>query len=86
MANFATKSGVEGSDRMKINAPLIDLTKAQIIQKGLALNVDYSTTSSCYDPSFNGTPSCKCDSCLLRAKGFAEIGIADPLNLKFGLF
>ena len=86
MANFATKSGVEGSDRMKINAPLIDLTKAQIIQKGLALNVDYSTTSSCYDPSSNGAPCCKCDSCLLRAKGFAEIGIADPLNLKFGLF
>jgi 7-cyano-7-deazaguanine synthase len=86
MANFATKSGVEGSDRMKINAPLIDLTKAQIIQKGLTLNVDYSITSSCYDPSSNGAPCCKCDSCLLRAKGFAEIGIADPLNLKFGLF
>ena len=86
MANLATKSGAEGSDRMKINAPLIDLTKAQIIQKGLALNVDYSTTSSCYDPSPNGIPCCKCDSCFLRAKGFAEVGIADPLNLKLGLF
>jgi 7-cyano-7-deazaguanine synthase len=86
MANLATKSGAEGSDRIKINAPLIDLTKAQIIQKGLELGVDYSTTSSCYDPLSNGAPCCECDSCLLRAKGFAEVGIADPLNLKFGLF
>jgi len=85
MANLATKSAVEGSSRIKIHTPLIHLTKAQIIQRGLELGVDYSTTSSCYDPAPNGAPCGDCDSCLLRAKGFAEVGVVDPLNLKFGL-
>ena len=83
MANLATKSAVEGSHRIKIHTPLIHLTKAQIIQRGLELGVDYSITSSCYDPAPNGAPCGTCDSCQLRAKGFAEIGVVDPLNLKF---
>jgi 7-cyano-7-deazaguanine synthase len=83
MANLATKSAVEGSHRIKIHTPLIHLTKAQIIQRGLELGVDYSITSSCYDPGLNGAPCGTCDSCQLRAKGFAEIGVVDPLNLKF---
>ena len=83
MANLATKSAVEGLHRIKIHTPLIHLTKAQIIQKGLELGVDYSITSSCYDPASNGAPCGKCDSCQLRSKGFAEAGVVDPLNLKF---
>jgi 7-cyano-7-deazaguanine synthase len=83
MANLATKSAVEGSHRIKIHTPLIHLTKAQIIQRGLELGVDYSITSSCYDPAPNGAPCGTCDSCQLRAKGFAEAGVEDPLNLKF---
>jgi 7-cyano-7-deazaguanine synthase len=85
MANLATKAGVEGTQKLKIHAPLIELTKAQIIQKGLELGVDYSITSSCYDPGPDGKPCGQCDSCLLRAKGFAEVGVADPLYVKFGL-
>jgi 7-cyano-7-deazaguanine synthase len=77
MANLATKAGVEGM-RLRIHAPLIDLTKAQIIERGLSLGVDYGLTSSCYDPGPNGEPCGHCDSCLLRAKGFAEAGVADP--------
>jgi 7-cyano-7-deazaguanine synthase len=79
MANLATKAGVEGSQRLKIHTPLIDLTKAQIIARGLALGVDYGWTSSCYDPGPNGEPCGSCDSCVLRAKGFSEAGTADPL-------
>jgi 7-cyano-7-deazaguanine synthase len=76
MANLATKAGVQGN-HMKIRAPLIDLAKAQIIRKGLELGVDYSLTRSCYDP--DGTTPCgTCDSCLLRRKGFAELGMEDP--------
>lgn len=84
MANLATKAGVEGIQQLKIHTPLIHLTKAQIIQKGLSLGVDYGMTSSCYDPNPDGKPCGKCDSCLLRAKGFAEVGQADPLNRRFG--
>lgn len=79
MANLATKAGVEGTQKLKIHTPLIDLTKAQIIEKGMALGVDYGATSSCYDPMTDGQPCRECDSCLLRAKGFAEAGFADPL-------
>ena len=85
MANLATKAGVEGAQRLTIHTPLIQLTKAQIIQKGVALGVDYAMTSSCYDPSPNGQPCQKCDSCQLRAKGFAEAGLPDPLLRKFGV-
>ena len=79
MANLATKAAVEGA-RLTIHAPLIDLTKAEIITKGLALGVDYGLTSSCYDPGPNGEPCSRCDSCVLRAKGFAELGTADPAS------
>lgn len=77
MANLATKRGVEGH-RLKIHTPLIDLTKAQIIERGLALGVDYSLTRSCYDPSPAGEACGRCDSCQLRLRGFAANGISDP--------
>ena len=83
MANLATKAGVEGTQKLKIHTPLIDLTKAQIIEKGMSLGVDYAVTSSCYDPLPDGHPCEQCDSCLLRAKGFAEAGFADPLIERF---
>jgi 7-cyano-7-deazaguanine synthase len=79
MANLATKAGVEGAQRLKIHTPLIQMTKAAIIRTGLGLGVDYSLTSSCYDPQADGRPCGACDSCLLRAKGFAEAGAKDPL-------
>jgi 7-cyano-7-deazaguanine synthase len=85
MANLATKAGVEGRQALKIHTPLINLTKAEIIRKGTALGVDYALTSSCYDPGEDGRPCGQCDSCQLRAKGFAEAGIADPLLAKFGM-
>jgi 7-cyano-7-deazaguanine synthase len=78
MANLATKAGVEGKP-YQIRAPLINLTKAQIIQTGLALGVDYSLTHSCYDPTPAGLSCGHCDSCLLRLKGFADVGCADPI-------
>ncbi len=78
MANLATKASVEGALPLKIHTPLIDLTKGQIIALGLQLGVDYSMTLSCYDPGLGGRPCGRCDSCLLRAKGFKENGIADP--------
>lgn len=77
MANLATKRGVEG-ERLKINTPLIDLTKAQIIARGIELGVDYGLTRSCYDPSPSGEACGECDSCQLRLKGFAENGLRDP--------
>jgi 7-cyano-7-deazaguanine synthase len=77
MANLATKRGVEGH-RLMIHTPLIDLTKAQIIERGLALGVDYSLTRSCYDPSPAGEACGSCDSCQLRLRGFAANGISDP--------
>jgi 7-cyano-7-deazaguanine synthase len=83
MANLATRAGVQGTQRLSIHTPLIDLTKAQIIKCGLSLGVDYSVTSSCYDPGPMGEPCGACDSCLLRAKGFAEAGQRDPLEMRF---
>jgi 7-cyano-7-deazaguanine synthase len=77
MANLATKAGVEGRQHMKIHTPLIQLTKAQTIRLGLDLGVDYSLTHSCYDP-VDGRPCGSCDSCLLRTRGFAELGMTDP--------
>jgi 7-cyano-7-deazaguanine synthase len=79
MANLATKAAVEGRHRLHIHTPLIQLSKAQIIQRGRALGVDFSLTHSCYDPSADGTSCGQCDSCLLRLKGFAEAGVADPI-------
>lgn len=79
MANLATKAGVEGRQHIKINTPLIDLTKAQIIRKGMELGVDYSLTCTCYDPSPKGEACGRCDACLLRLKGFAESGSHDPV-------
>jgi len=78
MADLATKAGVEGRQHLRIHAPLIELTKAQIIQRGLALGVDYSLTHSCYDPDPEGHACGTCDSCLLRRRGFAEVGLEDP--------
>ncbi len=78
MANLATKAGVEGTQHLRIHTPLINLTKAQIIRRGLELGVDYSLTHSCYDPDISGRPCGTCDSCLLRQKGFAEAGVVDP--------
>lgn len=77
VANLGTKAGVEG-DRFRIHAPLVRLTKAQIIRRGLDLGVDYSLTHSCYDPDADGRACGRCDSCLLRKKGFSEAGVSDP--------
>jgi len=85
MANLATKLGTERHRSIEIHAPLIQLTKAQIIRKGIGLGLDYALTSSCYDPDSNGRPCRRCDACRLRAKGFAEAGIADPLLTGFGI-
>ena len=79
MANLATKAGVEGRQALRVHTPLIAMTKAQIVRKGIELGVDYGLTSSCYDPSPAGEPCGQCDSCLLRQKGFRENGIEDPL-------
>ena len=78
MANLATKAGVEGTTKLKIQTPLISMTKAQIIQKGAALGVDYGLTLSCYDPDPQGRACGVCDSCLLRIKGFEAAGVTDP--------
>jgi 7-cyano-7-deazaguanine synthase len=83
MANLATKTGVEGA-RMKIRTPLISLTKADIIRKGISLGVDYGLTHSCYDPAEDGAACGLCDSCRLRLKGFAEAGIPDPVRYVTG--
>jgi len=79
MANLATKAGVEGSGRFTVHTPLISLTKGEIIRKGLGLGVDYGRTHSCYDPTPCGVACGHCDSCRLRLKGFAEVGIEDPV-------
>jgi 7-cyano-7-deazaguanine synthase len=81
LAAVATRAGVEGA-RLQIHTPLIALTKADIIRRGIALALDYGLTHSCYDPAPGGRPCGQCDSCVLRAKGFAEAGIADPLVLR----
>ncbi len=78
MANLATKAGVTNEKKLTIHTPLIDLTKAQIIQKGLEMGVDYSVTSSCYDPAPDGKACGTCDSCRLRLKGFKEADTTDP--------
>jgi 7-cyano-7-deazaguanine synthase len=80
MANLAVKAAVEGTSSIKIHAPLIAMSKADIIRKGLELGVDFGLTSSCYDPDADGTPCGACDSCQLRLKGFAEAGVIDPLG------
>lgn len=80
MANLATKAGAEGRMRLRIHTPLIAMTKREIIETGMRLGVDYSLTHSCYDPEAGGLACGKCDSCLLRLKGFAEAGSRDPLE------
>jgi 7-cyano-7-deazaguanine synthase len=80
LANLATRRGVTGEGKLTVHAPLIAMTKADIIRKGVDLGVDYALTSSCYDPSPEGRPCRACDSCRLRAKGFAEAGAVDPLG------
>ncbi len=82
LANLATKAAVEGRQALRIHTPLIALTKAEIIRKGLDLGVDYGLTSSCYDPSPTGLPCGSCDSCVLRQKGFGENGLVDPLQYR----
>ena len=79
LANLATKAAVEGRVQFRIRAPLAGMSKAEIIRRGTALGVDYALTHSCYDPSPAGISCGRCDSCLLRLKGFAEAGIPDPL-------
>jgi len=80
MANLATRAAVEGAGRFRIHAPLINLSKAEIIRRGLALGVDYRLTHSCYDPTPAGLACGLCDSCRLRLRGFAEAGVTDPVD------
>ena len=80
LANIATRAGVEGGV-FRLHTPLITLTKREIIERGLSLGVDYALTHSCYDPLPDGGPCGRCDSCVLRARGFREAGVADPLLL-----
>jgi 7-cyano-7-deazaguanine synthase len=84
LAAVATKAGVEGA-RFRVHTPLIDMTKADIIRRGMALGLDYALTHSCYDPSPAGAPCAQCDSCRLRAKGFAEAGVPDPALARQGV-
>jgi 7-cyano-7-deazaguanine synthase len=78
LASVATRAGVEGA-RIRVRTPLIEMTKAEIIRRGVELGLDYGLTTSCYDPDAAGQPCRHCDSCLLRARGFDEAGVADPL-------
>src|SRR3954447_2379399 len=78
LASLATRAGVEGR-RLQLRAPLLHMSKAEIIRQGVALGLDYGLTHSCYDPDPSGSPCQRCDSCRLRARGFAEAGIADPV-------
>lgn len=80
MANLATRAGVEGTQRLKLHSPLISMSKADIVREGLRLGVDYSLTSSCYDPDEQGRACGHCETCLLRLKGFAEAGVTDPVQ------
>ena len=80
MASIATKAGVEGKSKIKIHTPLINMSKAEIIKKGVSLGMDFSLTHSCYDPISSGKPCGRCDSCLLRLKGFLDAGLKDPLE------
>ena len=79
LASVATRAGVEGA-RFRVHTPLIAMTKAEIIRRGVELGLDYALTTSCYDPGEGGTPCGHCDSCALRARGFAEAGLADPVT------
>jgi 7-cyano-7-deazaguanine synthase len=79
LADLATKAGVEGRLKFTIHTPLLNMTKAQIIRRGVELGVDYSLTHTCYDPDPHGIPCWHCDACLLRKKGFQEAGLKDPL-------
>jgi 7-cyano-7-deazaguanine synthase len=81
LADVATRAGVKGA-RFRVHTPLIQLSKADIIRRGNELGLDYGLTHSCYDPGPSGRPCGHCDSCVLRAKGFAEAGVADPLLLR----
>ncbi|MCP4901066.1 MAG: 7-cyano-7-deazaguanine synthase QueC [bacterium] len=78
LAQVATATGTEEGARFRVHAPLIDLTKAEIIRRGVELGVDYAMTSSCYDPSVEGKACGRCDSCRLRSRGFEEAGVPDP--------
>ncbi|MGD0618827.1 MAG: 7-cyano-7-deazaguanine synthase, partial [Bryobacteraceae bacterium] len=78
LANIATKAGVEGTTALRIRTPLIKRSKAEIIRLGHELGVDFRLTHSCYDPDAQGRACGECDSCLLRRRGFAEAGLADP--------
>src|SRR5262249_13801609 len=80
LANLATKAGVEGELNFRVHTSLVKMTKAEIIRRGLALDVDFGLTHSCYDPDAAGRACGHCDSCLLRLKGFAEAGAADPVR------
>ncbi|NYI97128.1 7-cyano-7-deazaguanine synthase [Streptomonospora nanhaiensis] len=80
MANLATRAAVEGKQRLRIHSPLIEMSKADIVREGLRLGVDYSLTSSCYDPDEQGRACGHCDTCLLRLKGFSEAGVTDPIR------
>ncbi len=86
MANLATKAGMGGRRKIKIHTPLINMTKAEIIKKGLELGADYSLTHSCYDPSEGGEACGQCDSCQLRLKGFRQAGISDPIRYRIKFF
>jgi 7-cyano-7-deazaguanine synthase len=80
LANVATKAAVESGGGFRVHAPLLHLRKSGIIELGLSLGVDYSITSSCYDPSTEGEACGRCDACLLRLRGFAEAGVEDPVS------
>lgn len=78
LANLATRTGVEGTTRLTVHTPLMQMTKREIIQLGLSLGVDYGMTTSCYDPSPDGAACGRCDACQLRLRGFEQAGVADP--------
>jgi 7-cyano-7-deazaguanine synthase len=80
LANLATKAGVEGTSRLRVEAPLLHMTKADIVRKAVELGVDLSLTHSCYDPGPSGKPCGRCDSCVLRRKGFEEAHVIDPIR------
>ncbi|WP_456473298.1 7-cyano-7-deazaguanine synthase QueC [Desulfolithobacter sp.] len=82
MANLATKAGIEGTTRIRIKTPLLHMSKADIIRKGMELGVDYGMTHSCYDPSREGYACGRCDSCILRKQGFARAGVPDPTRYR----
>jgi 7-cyano-7-deazaguanine synthase len=85
MADLATRAGVEEGVRLRIHAPLLRLTKAEIVARGVALGLDYGMTSSCYDPAADGVACGRCESCILRLKGFAEAGLPDPARYQAAL-